>query len=548
LRFVPGRHALPLVVLWWLVVTAAMVALRPPTPVDETRYLSVAWEMWQSGDGISLRLNGAPYGHKPPLLFWLVDLGWSVFGVSTWWPRLMLAGFALGSLVLVQRLARRIACGDDAVAAMTVMITASSLYWTGFTAAVMFDLMLVFFVLLAVDAIVAAAAGGGWRAWLVLGIALGAGILTKGPVALLHVLPLALLAPWWLGSPPRRWGAWYGGVALAVLIGAAIALAWAVPAALAAGKSFGREIFWSQSAGRMVGRSAPHGQPVWFYAPGVLLLAWPWLLWPTLWRGLVSLRRAGAPGTRFALAWCLPPLVAFTAFAGKQIQYLLPLLPALALLAASGLAAVGASSRRAAALPAAAYAALAVAAVWSVSQPRAVDLMGTDGAWAAASVTVAGFVLAVALFMVAPRRAPATTVAVFGCAAIVGVVGLLGGIGRAYLALRDIRPVAAELARAQAGGHAVVHLGKYHGDYQFLGRLPRPIEVVFTVDAVYEWARAHPDGRAVVQSYGPMTHTQGRLPLVSQPYMGRTVSVWRGADMAGVASDWKRSRDDDGED
>ena len=34
----------------WIVVMAAAVLTRPLMPVDETRYLAVAWEMWLRGD------------------------------------------------------------------------------------------------------------------------------------------------------------------------------------------------------------------------------------------------------------------------------------------------------------------------------------------------------------------------------------------------------------------------------------------------------------------------------------------------------------------
>ena len=47
----------------------AYILLRPLLPVDETRYLTVAWEMWTSGSYIVPHLNGEPFSHKPPLLF-----------------------------------------------------------------------------------------------------------------------------------------------------------------------------------------------------------------------------------------------------------------------------------------------------------------------------------------------------------------------------------------------------------------------------------------------------------------------------------------------
>ena len=50
----------------WIVVMAAAVLTRPLMPVDETRYLAVAWEMWLGGDYLVPHLNGETYSHKPP--------------------------------------------------------------------------------------------------------------------------------------------------------------------------------------------------------------------------------------------------------------------------------------------------------------------------------------------------------------------------------------------------------------------------------------------------------------------------------------------------
>ena len=63
-------------------LAALQLWLRPLLPVDETRYLAVAWEMWWRGDFLLPWLNGEPYSHKPPLLFWLIHALWALFGVS----------------------------------------------------------------------------------------------------------------------------------------------------------------------------------------------------------------------------------------------------------------------------------------------------------------------------------------------------------------------------------------------------------------------------------------------------------------------------------
>ena len=68
--------------LLWAILVVAGIALRPLLPVDETRYASVAWEMWTGGDYLVPHLNGETYSHKPPLLFWLMNLSWWIFGVN----------------------------------------------------------------------------------------------------------------------------------------------------------------------------------------------------------------------------------------------------------------------------------------------------------------------------------------------------------------------------------------------------------------------------------------------------------------------------------
>ena len=65
----------------WLLLTTT-IFFRNPIPIDETRYLSVAWEMWLRGDFLVPYLNGHTYSHKPPLLFWLFESGWAIFGVN----------------------------------------------------------------------------------------------------------------------------------------------------------------------------------------------------------------------------------------------------------------------------------------------------------------------------------------------------------------------------------------------------------------------------------------------------------------------------------
>ena len=137
-----------------------------------------------------------------------------------------------------------------------------------------FDMLLRLFTLVGMHGTLLATKEKSGRGIALLGMAIGLGVLTKGPVILLHVLPVALLAPWW--HPGLRWSRWFGGVLVAVPIGSAMALTRAVPAGLAGGQKYRSAIFWGQTAERMV-KSFAHRRPAWWYLPHLPLMLFPWL-------------------------------------------------------------------------------------------------------------------------------------------------------------------------------------------------------------------------------------------------------------------------------
>jgi 4-amino-4-deoxy-L-arabinose transferase-like glycosyltransferase len=533
-------------------LTLAAILFRPLTPTDEGRYVSVAWEMWNSGEFISLTLNGELYGHKPPLLFWLINAGWAVFGVNEWWPRVFVGLFGVGALALVLRIAGRLAGDRPALATMTAAITVSTLFWMVFTGAVMFDLMLAFFVLLGIDAVLQAAQRPGPGPWAMAGFAVGLGILTKGPVALLHVLPVALLAPMWLpqlvaaGVAPRvRWGRWYGGVALALLLAAAVALSWAMPSALAGGKEFGREIFWSQTVDR-IATTVHHLRPLWFYAATLPLLLLPWLFFPAVWRGLAAALRAPSsrpPGWAFALAWVAPVFLAFSAFRGKQIQYLLPAVPGLAFLLAAGLASLGRPLRRWETwTPALLFALLAAALLLLNRHPKVLQVVEADEigtvAWTSAALVAAGAALCLAPWRDATRH----TLAV-AAATVFVMLGVYAGFGRALFDAYDVHAVSAHLRAVQAAGQPVAHLGKYQGQFQFIGRLREPLAVIESPAQLRPWLEQHPQGRVVIYTRAKNPTQLQPPPEFAQKFKGRQVGVWRASDLLGVSVQWLESQD-----
>jgi 4-amino-4-deoxy-L-arabinose transferase-like glycosyltransferase len=491
-----------------ILLTGVAFVARPLTPIDETRYISVAWEMWLNQEYLVLLKNGQPYSDKPPLLFWLYNLGWLVFGVNEWWPRLVSPLFSLGGLMLTFSIARRLWPDEHNVVRNALWILGSSLLWLVFSTSAMFDAMLAFCVLLGMRGLLIAADQSRARGFAWLAVAIGCGILAKGPVVLLHLLPTAVLAPWW--RPGMEWKRWYGGLLLAVLGGATIALAWAIPAAIHGGEEYRNAIFWGQTAHRMVSSFA-HQRPFWWYLPLLPLLLFPWLLWPTLWRRVAALRREGLDGgLRFCLAWLVPVFVSFSLISGKQVHYLVPLIPPAALLAGRALRRASGSPW----LPALAVALFGAAVAYAVLAgiPAVRRLPAVPLVWPG-TVLVLG-----ALFALWAARRESwciPSLAVLGALAFAGLqLSASPILWRAY----DVRPMANAIRQLQSERRPVANLGTYHAQYHFAARLERPLEELGPQE-LPQWLATHPEGAVI--AYGKGT----RLPrafLFSQPYLERT--------------------------
>lgn len=319
-----------------LVMVLAAIAFRPLLPIDETRYMTVAWEMFLRRGWLEpLTVNFAPYHHKPPLLFWLINLSWSVFGVSRWAGLVPVALSSLACVYLTGAMGKML-FGKDAEEQRVRLVMAGSFPFIIYGTLVMFDFLLCAFVLLSLICLLRFSRGRRLRYMAAMGVCLGLGVLAKGPVAYLYVLPAALLAPFWAAGFSRP-AQWYGGILTAVFFSALPVSFWLVPVLRASDSEFAFWLVWNQTAGRVTGSfSASHVRPVWFYLPLVPVLFMPWLFFPSFWSGLsdVKAKIKAHEGLRFLLFWTVPVLAAFSFISGKQPHYLVPLLPGAVLFAA----------------------------------------------------------------------------------------------------------------------------------------------------------------------------------------------------------------------
>jgi 4-amino-4-deoxy-L-arabinose transferase-like glycosyltransferase len=336
----PGRHSpAPEAIrissiLLLVLVPAVLLYPRLNFPLfepDESRYAELPREMLLRHDYIVPYLDGEPYLEKPPLFYWLVAAAYHAFGVSAGTARLVPA-LALHATVLLVYFFGRRRFGERAALCGALALTLAPGFF-GMGRLLVLDGLLTFCVVLSLFSGFEALRGDRFRPgwWTLSAAACGLGILTKGPVALVLVVP-----PLWLyrrlggpGCPLSRRAA-----AAFLAIVTAVALPWYV-AVCVREPEFAYTFLWEHHVMRFLMPFA-HERGVWFYGPvlfaGLLpatLLAVPFLRFFTSTDPAVYERRTMDFG--FLLlggGWCV---LFFTLSACKLPTYILPAFPPLAL-------------------------------------------------------------------------------------------------------------------------------------------------------------------------------------------------------------------------
>ncbi len=302
---------------------------------DETRYAQISQGMLLSGDWVSPHFMGLRYFEKPVAGYWMIALSQAVFGNNLFGVRFVSALSTGLSVMLCYLIARRLwneprksfAC---ALLYMSFTVVAGQAGYANldpqFTFWVNLSLVALWFALDSVSR------GRRLIGWALLGLACGMGFLTKGFLAWL--LPVLIALPWMIWQ--RRWHELlrYGAVAIAVAI--AVSLPWAL-AVHAQEPDYWRFFFWHEHIRRFAGDDAQHDAPWWFYLPMLVAFSLPWAaLLPSALKQAWQTRGQASIG--FLLLWLLMPMLFFSLSNGKLPTYILPCLLPLALLLGNALA------------------------------------------------------------------------------------------------------------------------------------------------------------------------------------------------------------------
>jgi len=328
---------LTLVALWLLLLLLAM--LRPLAVPDEGRYGEVGRWMLQSGDWLTPRLNGIPFFHKPPYLYWLEAISLATFGVNEMALRLvpaLHAGLMLGTLYLAAR-----AISTELIARRSALMLGTSLAFLVGGQYVNHDMLVATWIGVAIWCFAFAfMAGAKPDATLArLGfVACALGMLSKGLIGI--ALPGLVILIWLLWTRQFKkilYLPWLSGLALFALI----ALPWFVIAQQKYPGLFDY-MFIGQQFNRYTAATYNNPQPWWFYLLSVLLLLFPWVIF-----ALNQVRRQAIGAVaEVALVskqwwslcwiWVVAIIVFFSIPHSKLVGYVLPVMPPLALLSALG--------------------------------------------------------------------------------------------------------------------------------------------------------------------------------------------------------------------
>jgi len=323
---------------------------------DEPRYAWIARSMAETGDWVTPRLWGVPWFEKPILYYWAAAVGFWMHLPAEWAARLPSAIAAVAAANGIAWFARRYYGADeDSLARPTLLapvIFATSVGGTGLARAATPDMLFSAAITLAMICAASVLRGAGalripnnaqaeiqernLQVLVLWGVFLGAGVLAKGPAAV--ILAGGAISVWALGTSNWR-AAFRLAHPVAIVAFCAVALPWY---ALCARRNpdFLHVFIFQHNFERYLTPLFQHQQPFWFFGPITILALLPWSAFLVgaaqeamrLWREKTW---TNSPGF-FVACWAVFPIVFFSFSRSKLPSYILPAVPALALVAAIG--------------------------------------------------------------------------------------------------------------------------------------------------------------------------------------------------------------------
>jgi 4-amino-4-deoxy-L-arabinose transferase-like glycosyltransferase len=317
-----------LISLVWL----GTLANRPLFNPDEGRYAEIPREMLSGGDWVIPHLNGLDYIEKPPLQYWATAVTYRFLGVSEFSARLYSALTALATVVLMGLLAARL--GGAGAGWRAAAVLSGMFMFVVLGQLMTLDMSLTFWMTASLAGfLLAQRTEATERGWMLFAWATAAlGVLTKGLVA--AAIPAAVLVIYSLYSRDfSPWRKLHLKLGLPLFLGITVPWHWLAAQRL---DDFLQFYFIREHFARYLTPIAERQEPWWFFGWVFLAGTVPWTV-PALrvlasgWR---SPRGQFSP-TLFLWIWIVFICVFFSLSDSKLMPYILPAMPALAVLIAA---------------------------------------------------------------------------------------------------------------------------------------------------------------------------------------------------------------------
>jgi 4-amino-4-deoxy-L-arabinose transferase-like glycosyltransferase len=327
-------------------IAAALVACvwfftlgaRHLLPADEGRYAEIAREMAASGDWVTIRYNGLKYFEKPPFQFWMTALAYDAFGVGEWQARLWTALSGAAGLAVTAFAAKR--WFGARVGLLTALVLLAAPGWNLGSHFSSLDMALsgafafiVAGLLLAHHPAASATSSRNWM--LVAWVAAAVAVLTKGLIGI--VLPGLVVAVYCLATRDfsifRRLRIGTGLLLMLVIVAP-----WFVLVS-ERNPEFARFFFVHEHWERYLSPTHHREGAWWYFIPQLMVGFLPWI--GLSWAMAKDVgAKASDPQFRPTLllgVWAATIFVFFSFSSSKLPGYILPIYPALAILAARAL-------------------------------------------------------------------------------------------------------------------------------------------------------------------------------------------------------------------
>jgi len=302
------------------------LGLRSLEDWDEALYMQMCKEMVQTGNWLTLHLDGKPWYDKPPLFFWATSLLYKLFGITEFTSRAVSAASGVGVLAVTWLIARRAYDAATGMVAAIILLCSYQFVWSSRFATT--DVMLTFFLLLAIYGYLRLETDGP-RMWYPICLAITAAFMIKSAAAVVAPAAIALAAA--LDGQALRWlrtrQFW-----LAVLLSLAVMLPWHAYMLAKHGEAFWRVYFGWNLVERATSTFDQHVGGPEYYFNRLYRYFFPWVLLAAF-AVVAEVEQfvRGRTRGRIVLVFTLVVLLLYTIVKTKLRWYIVPLYPTLAL-------------------------------------------------------------------------------------------------------------------------------------------------------------------------------------------------------------------------